>query len=88
MKKKVEEDQFLISPLTGEKISADKAAEHMKVKCCCIVEYGFLISFYRNLAAGEKYNKKWRFMGGGNKKLRKITTKNWEKGLKMHLFGL
>jgi len=31
MKKKVEEDQFLISPLTGEKISADKAAEHMKV---------------------------------------------------------
>ena len=31
MKKRVEEDQYLISPLTGEKISADKAAEHMKV---------------------------------------------------------
>merc|ERR1719312_1461834 len=31
IKKKVEEDQFLISPITGEKIPASKAAEHMKV---------------------------------------------------------
>merc|ERR1719430_1183045 len=31
MKKKVEDDQFLISPITGEKIPASQAAEHMKV---------------------------------------------------------
>ena len=30
-RKKVKDDQFLISPLTGEKIAASKAAEHMKV---------------------------------------------------------
>jgi hypothetical protein len=30
-RKKTEEDQYLISPLTGEKIPAAKAAEHMKV---------------------------------------------------------
>lgn len=31
IRKKTEEDQYLISPLTGEKIPAAKAAEHMKV---------------------------------------------------------
>ena len=31
IKKKTEDDQFLISPITGEKIPAAKAAEHMKV---------------------------------------------------------
>ncbi|XP_023330282.1 splicing factor 3A subunit 1-like isoform X2 [Eurytemora carolleeae] len=31
VRKKTEEDQFLISPLTGEKIPAGKVAEHMKV---------------------------------------------------------
>merc|ERR1712106_509829 len=31
VKKKVEDDQYLISPITGEKIPASKAAEHMKV---------------------------------------------------------
>jgi len=31
MRKRTEDDQFLISPLTGEKIPAGKAAEHMKV---------------------------------------------------------
>jgi len=31
IRKKAEDDQFLISPLTGEKIPASKAAEHMKV---------------------------------------------------------
>jgi splicing factor 3A subunit 1 len=31
MKKRVEDDQFLISPITGEKIPAAQAAEHMKV---------------------------------------------------------
>jgi splicing factor 3A subunit 1 len=31
VKKKVDDDQFLISPITGEKIPASKAAEHMKV---------------------------------------------------------
>jgi splicing factor 3A subunit 1 len=31
MKKRVEDDQFLISPITGEKIPASQAAEHMKV---------------------------------------------------------
>merc|ERR1719430_2959233 len=31
MKKKVDDDQFLISPITGEKIPASQAAEHMKV---------------------------------------------------------
>ena len=36
IRKKTEEEQFLISPLTGERISADKAAEHMKVKCVCV----------------------------------------------------
>jgi len=30
-RKKVKDDQFLISPLTGEKIAASKAAEHMKI---------------------------------------------------------
>ena len=32
VRKKTEEDQFLISPLTGEKIPAGKVAEHMKVR--------------------------------------------------------
>ena len=32
MKKRPEDDQFLISPITGEKIPAAQAAEHMKVK--------------------------------------------------------
>ena len=31
IKKKSDDDQFLISPITGEKIPASKAAEHMKV---------------------------------------------------------
>jgi splicing factor 3A subunit 1 len=31
MKKRVDDDQFLISPITGEKIPASQAAEHMKV---------------------------------------------------------
>lgn len=31
VKKRPEEDQYLISPITGEKIPASKAAEHMKV---------------------------------------------------------
>jgi len=31
MRKKVKDDQYLISPLTGEKIPASKAAEHMKI---------------------------------------------------------
>ena len=31
VRKKTEDDQFLISPLTGEKIPAGKVAEHMKV---------------------------------------------------------
>jgi len=31
MRKKVKEDQYLISPLTGERIAASKAAEHMKI---------------------------------------------------------
>jgi len=31
IKKKTDDDQFLISPITGEKIPASKAAEHMKV---------------------------------------------------------
>jgi len=31
IKKRAEDDQFLISPITGEKIPASKAAEHMKV---------------------------------------------------------
>jgi len=31
MKKKTDDDQFLISPITGEKIPASQAAEHMKV---------------------------------------------------------
>jgi len=31
IKKRTEDDQYLISPITGEKIPASKAAEHMKV---------------------------------------------------------
>ena len=31
IKKKTDDDQFLISPITGEKIPASRAAEHMKV---------------------------------------------------------
>lgn len=31
MKKRTDDDQFLISPITGEKIPASQAAEHMKV---------------------------------------------------------
>eukprot|EP00088_Acartia_fossae_P052399 TRINITY_DN5917_c0_g1_i4.p1 TRINITY_DN5917_c0_g1~~TRINITY_DN5917_c0_g1_i4.p1 ORF type:complete len:773 (-),score=302.98 TRINITY_DN5917_c0_g1_i4:60-2378(-) len=31
MRKKVKDDEFLISPLTGERIPASKAAEHMKI---------------------------------------------------------
>jgi len=31
IKKRTDDDQFLISPITGEKIPASKAAEHMKV---------------------------------------------------------
>ena len=42
IRKKTEEEQFLISPLTGERISADKAAEHMKVKCVCVRGQGYI----------------------------------------------
>merc|ERR550532_458971 len=31
IKKRTDDDQYLISPITGEKIPASKAAEHMKV---------------------------------------------------------
>jgi splicing factor 3A subunit 1 len=31
LRKKVKDDQYLVSPLTGEKILASKAAEHMKI---------------------------------------------------------
>ena len=31
-KRRADEDQFLISPITGEKIPAAQAAEHMKVE--------------------------------------------------------
>jgi hypothetical protein len=54
-RKKTEEDQYLISPLTGEKIPAAKAAEHMKVcggsfiYCSLFVVYMCLYVRWRNV---------------------------------------
>ena len=52
-KRRADDDQFLISPITGEKIPAAQAAEHMKVidpffRISFRISLGFLISLLTN----------------------------------------